>query len=418
MPFTNRGKFSPENNGKLGDLISLGNWKQGIVNRVSEFNIPNDALLDALNVDIDNNGKIKRRKGYTKVISGSCHSLYTFGNYLYFVLDTNFVRMDKDANVETLINNYTTSPVNYVEVANELYFSTKSQSNKINKFNNVELWSIKSPQIQCEVTVGAENSGSLKKGKYRINYSLSYGNYETGIYPIDNVVDVPYDNFSIDVKSVPTSESTSANFYISSTNGEELYFAQSGYEVNIDFYDGLGNLPKLNSEAFPSLDNLTFSNGRIFGTLGSNIYFTNDRDYRQYNPMNYIGIDSTDIIILKAVDNGIYVVTELATYFLTLKNPEDSENMQLVKLYNYSAIKGTLFEYQKNVGWLSTEGYMVGDNTGNLQNLTKDKIDFSKDYTDGTSLIIKKDGIHQVIFSLKQDGEKTTFQTYTKDDIV
>ncbi len=416
MPISNRGKYSQESNGKLSDLLTLGKWKQGIVNRIDEYQLPTDALVDALNVDIRQDGSVKSRDGYVKLIEGKCHSVFSFKNKLYYVKDTNFVRVGEDLIEEVLINNYTNSQVYYVEVAGELYFATENYTHKINKFGNLESWGIKSPTDQCEVVVGEEGSGLMKKGRYLVNYSYLYGNYETAIHPLSVVIDVAYDNFNITANCIPSSQSTSANFYISSLNGEELYFAKSGYEVEIDAYDKVSKSPKEISDAIPALENLCFANGRIWGTKGNYLYFSNDRDYRQCNPTLYMGIDGSEIVLMKAVDNGVYVVTKTATYFLQTRNPEDTQNMQLVKIFEHSAIKGTLFEDDKTVGWLSSEGYIIGDNQGGLKNMSEDKIDFSKNYTEGSSVKIKKNGIDKVIFSLKENGEKSSFQTFDKNN--
>ncbi len=420
MPISNRQRYSPESNGKLSDLVELGKWKQGIINRLDPKDIPNDALLDALNVDFRVDGSVRTREGYSMVENGNCHSIHSFKNSLFFVMNKNFVKMDKNENITVLIPNYTSDKVYYVELADELYFATTNKTNKINKQGNIEPWGIHSPQEQCEVTVGEPGSGSMKKGKYMINYAYLYGAYETAIYPESVVIDVPYDDFNLEVSCNPSSQSTSAMYFITNTNGEELYATASGYNATIDAYNTLSYFPKQHLDAIPPLENLCYSNGRIWGTKGSNIFFSADRDYRQYNPVMYIGIDNTDIVLFKAVDNGCYVVTEKATYFLQVKNPESIADGQLVKIFDHSAIKGTLFEddKQKKVGWLSTEGYIVGDHNGQLQNITDGKIDFSKNYTEGTAVRVKKNGIDKIIFSLKQNGEKTDFQTVDKNNEV
>lgn len=420
MPISNRGRYSPEANGKLSDLVELGKWKQGIINRLDPKDVPNDALLDALNVDFRIDGSVRTREGYQMVENGKCHSVFTFKNNMYFVMNKNFVKMDKNENITVLIQNYTSTKVYYVEVADELYFSTENKTNKINKAGTLEYWGIKSPQEQCSVTVGEQGSGSMKKGKYMINYSYLYGSYETAVHPLSVTIDVPYDNFNLELECFPSSQSTSANFYITPVNGEELFLAKTGYSVTVDEYDRISSFPKQHLDAIIPLENLCFSNGRIWGTKDVNIFFSADRDYRQYNPVMYIGIDNTNIVLFKAVDNGCYVVTEKATYFLQVKNPESIADGQLVKIFDHSAIKGTLFEDNKakKVGWLSTEGYIIGDHNGQLQNITDGKVDFSKNYKEGCSIRVKKNGIDKIIFSLKQDGEKTDFQTIDINDEV
>ncbi len=414
MPITNVSKYSKENNGKLSDLITLGRWKNGIVNITDKYNVPEDALLDALNVNFTNTGSVSRRDGYKLFLAGNVHSMFEFKDTLYYVKNTDLCKMNSLGTETVLRPNYTTEKVFYVSVGNEIYLSTQDKTNRINSFGNLDYWGVNSPKSECEVLIGQAGSGSLKKGIYRVNYSYMVGNYESSVYPLDTVFEVPYDNFKVDLSCIPTSQSTSAMFYISTMNGENIYACGTGYEVEVSIGINSGKLPKMYGDSIPSWKELCFANGRIWGVKGKYVYFSMDRDYRQYNPALNISIDGTDINLFKAVDNGCYVITDLGTYFLACKNPEDTANMELIKLNNDKVIKGTLFTDNKVVGWLSTNGYMVADQAGKVENRSKERIDLSKNYSSGSSIMIEKNGIRQVIFSLDKDGEKTIYQSYEK----
>jgi hypothetical protein len=419
MPITNVKKFSREGNGDLSDLVTLGNWTKGIINRQGT-NIPEDALLDALNVDITNQGVARSRKGRKKILDGLCHSAFTFNKEIYFCKNSNLCKINKNKVVTTLIENFSSTKVNYLEVAGELYIASSFKTFKITRTGNLEPWGISSPQEPCSIVIGSPNSGIFKKGLYRISYSYLFDSYETGVFPQDTIIDVGHDNFDLTLSCEPSIHSTSAVFYISSINGTQLYEVGTGYEVTVNSIDVMTSMPKIHSEAMPPLENLSFANGRIWGTKDSFIVFSNDRDYRQCNPLLYIGVDNTKIQLFKAVDTGLYIVTELATYFMSVTNPEDVNSMQLTKILPYSGIKGTMFvdTDSNSVGWLSTEGYILGDFTGKVENLTKNTIDFSKNYSEGCSLFRKKDGVVQVLFALNEIGEKSSFQTHSKNNQV
>lgn len=418
MTFTSRKKYNPDNNGALAYLLDLGQWKSGIINRDNEYSLRKDGLLDALNVDINNNGSISTRNGYIKVIDGDCHSMYTFKNKIYFVKNGDLCRATNENNIETLQANFSSYKVNYIEVADELYIATKDKTKRINRYENMDLWGTQSPRIQSNVLVGEQGSGSFKKGIYRLNYSYLYGNYESGIYPLDLIIDVPYDDFNLVCECFPSAFSTDALFYISSQNGSELYLAKQGYEVEIDYLDKITKSPKTNSEEIPAWENLTFANGRIYGSVGSNIYFSNDRDYRQHNPVMFIGIDNTNIDLLYAFDTGLIIGTQLGIYFLQLSNPEKITETQLIKLAEDKVVIGTVVKFNdKTIGFLTDNGYIVADASGKIENKSKEKIDLSKNYSYGSSLYRKINGKEQVIFSLNSNGEKSSMQTYTKNNI-
>jgi hypothetical protein len=88
-------------------------------------------LAKALNVDIDDAGQIRRRRGRIRVGGGNFHSLWQTDTHVYVV---------KDGNLCRLMPNYTTQPlrfgvgqakVSFVKVGDYAYFSSRTTSGKI-----------------------------------------------------------------------------------------------------------------------------------------------------------------------------------------------------------------------------------------------------------------------------------------------
>lgn len=88
-------------------------------------------LSKALNVDIDDAGQVKLRRGRTKVGGGNYHSLWQADGHVYVV---------KDGNLCRLMPNYTTKPlrfgvgadrISFVKVDDAIYFSSRATSGKI-----------------------------------------------------------------------------------------------------------------------------------------------------------------------------------------------------------------------------------------------------------------------------------------------
>lgn len=87
-------------------------------------------LAEALNVDIDDAGQIRRRRGRTLVGSGNYHSLWQSDGHVYVV---------KDGNLCRLMPNYTTRPlrfgvgpdrISFVKVGDTVYYSSRTVSGK------------------------------------------------------------------------------------------------------------------------------------------------------------------------------------------------------------------------------------------------------------------------------------------------
>jgi hypothetical protein len=88
-------------------------------------------LAVAADVDIESSGRrISRRKGYTKVYAGKCHSLFPFGNICFVVIEGYLSILYPDFSYKTLIE-IEDRRISYVEVGNRVYFMNGSDKGYI-----------------------------------------------------------------------------------------------------------------------------------------------------------------------------------------------------------------------------------------------------------------------------------------------
>ena len=112
----------------------------GLKNTVSRERLSPQELERARNIDLDNVGQPRRRRGYTLKAAGNFHSLWTAPNGLTFGV--------KDGVLSLINANYTTralgsggqAPIAYQEVGDTIYFSSEDVSGKILPDLTVALW--------------------------------------------------------------------------------------------------------------------------------------------------------------------------------------------------------------------------------------------------------------------------------------
>jgi hypothetical protein len=68
--------------------IQLGPWLGGMINSVTQEQVPDTALVDAVNVNIDTLGAITPRGTWSLLSSGDAHSLFSHNNVHYGVVNS------------------------------------------------------------------------------------------------------------------------------------------------------------------------------------------------------------------------------------------------------------------------------------------------------------------------------------------
>jgi hypothetical protein len=111
---------------KGGEVI-FKNFR-GINNVSNGINLETDELTEAKNVDIDNEGRAKRRDGYTRkfVPSGKLHSLWSNDRLCLFIDGTTLKRLNADYTATTIRTGVTNLPMEFLDVNENVYYSSAS----------------------------------------------------------------------------------------------------------------------------------------------------------------------------------------------------------------------------------------------------------------------------------------------------
>ncbi len=121
------------------DSVVLAQFK-GLRNTISEERLAPTELAKAENIDIDDAGQVRRRRGQTLKLSGNCHSLFEATGKTLVV---------KDGVLGVLLPNYTFTSiltgvgpnrVAYVQVGEDVYFASQTVSGILHADNTVEGW--------------------------------------------------------------------------------------------------------------------------------------------------------------------------------------------------------------------------------------------------------------------------------------
>lgn len=106
---------------------------KGLHNVATPERLQPDELHVALNVDIDDHGQVRRRRGYKKVLSGDMHSVWTMDDgRLIGVRNGSLVLINPDWTTVTLQTGMGSEPVAYVQVDRTVYFCSRTVSWKLN----------------------------------------------------------------------------------------------------------------------------------------------------------------------------------------------------------------------------------------------------------------------------------------------
>jgi hypothetical protein len=155
---------------------------------------------------------------------------------------------------------------------------------------------------------------------------------------------------------------------------------------------------------------LEFFNGVLYIGSGTTIYKSDP--YSLFMDSRFCVESDFDsrVTMIKAVDAGLYVSTELETFFLT---------DELRVLADYGCILGTDItikaENIKNGGegtgvlWCSLRGVCFGDNTGNFTNITQENYNFDYGAVGGALLRFRDGHIHYLASTFKENTRFNPF---------
>lgn len=355
-------------------------------------------LAAGTNIDIDNSGAISRRPGYTQVLAGNFHSVWSDNNQCLLVTGGQLKKSDASYNLtalKTLAD--TTTRVSYNKTIGRVYFSNGTDTGIVEN-GAARTWGIAVPPTPgASITVGSMDAGAYQ---YTVTYTRADGQ-ESGA-ALASVIVVPAGSglsFAMPVSIDPGV--VLKNLYLSTPNGEILYWAMSMPNSQLTAqYTGNAlelNLPLLTQFLGPAPAGqlVGYYSGHMFVASGDMLYPSEPLAYELFDLRKGISMDGriTMFAVLEdkerqgvqqGMDSGLFIGTDRSCGLLIGK-----DDFQYVPKVDYGAIEGaqTYVDgslYGDNSAgarllpiWLTTQGICVGLPQMELKNITRTKFGYT-----------------------------------------
>ncbi|MGC1549379.1 MAG: hypothetical protein WA777_12690 [Rhodanobacter sp.] len=296
----------------------------GVDNRSHETKLGEDHVRHADNVEIDKDGVLSRRAGYSQLAALlNAHSLWSHKVLAFaLVADSNkLYRLDPNGALTPLVTDLNGSDVSYELVAQRIRWSNGVQTGQINLLGETSPLGVETPLPSFTVTPIA--NGGLFGGRHGITMTFASAEREEGGAPDTVFVDVP-EGGGILIGAIPTSEdsaATEARVYVTGSNGDQLQYAGSAVPGAATFLVGAGargrSLTTQFCEPFPAATHLFAKAGRLFGALGRYLIWSEAMYYGLYRPTFNFAPFADDITMIAAPESEqflVFVGTTQKTY--------------------------------------------------------------------------------------------------------
>lgn len=375
--------------------ITLGSLAPGVNNRLEPTELdtkladgkPAHFLASGANITLNDKGYIKRREGFTSVLAGAIHSLWSDPQGGFMVRDGDLVTINPstvtvDATVRAGVGG---STVSYARGAdNDVYWTNGSLLRRWDGQDDLPVIT-PPPVLVPSLSVGA---GALPAGTYLLAFTMSSEGGESPATPVQAVT-VP-DNSSI---TVSTTENV--NIYMTAPDGDILTYqgTGTGYPV-VTFVETARRCMTLNRATMPAGQIVRFHRGSMLVASGGILYVSDPYNYGVYNPSKGWFPFSATIDMIEVLDNGIYISAD-QTYWIS-----DLFEDKLQAVLPYGAIPGSSVKSPdtKEVYWMTSRGLVLANDNMAVKNLQEDNLEFG-DASFGASVYRERDGASHVITS-------------------
>lgn len=403
--------FRPRNTDRDGSIEHTR--FTGLNNRTPVERLLPKTLSSAVNVDLDDQGHISRRPGFTTAYTGAdLHSLWSGGDYMLCVEGTQLKRL-----TVTPAGTITASVLGsgfmpgkhlaYDLVNNEAYLSNGVVTGKVTADGLVP-WGVQTPARQP--ALAADTVGGLHAGTYQVAVTFVADTGEESGSPAPQEIAIA-EGGGILLSLLP--QPTEANIYavriyVSPPNEDVLYHASEVAAGTSSAYvyrwDTGMPLQTLHLDKMPPATSIAHLGGRIYGALGNALYWSEPLRYGLYRPSRNWMPFSGNIKAIAAVEGaGLYVIGD-KTWFLSGTEPDKFEQTEVLSYGGpeqhvlrvpREAFTALNIDIADVPVWLSDRGFHAGLPSG-VVNLTEKEVVVDS-YKRIAALYREQNGRRQVI---------------------
>lgn len=369
-------------------------------------------LKEAVNVDFDAAGRIRRRSGHRVIVQGAVSSLWSDGDTCLYVQGGILRRLGDDMATFTDI-----TPVNgdvcYYSAIGNVYFSDGVNS-WVLKDGVARRWGIPRPPSPSL----ALTDGEMPSGRYMVAVThVASDGRESGA---SNFA-VIEGGGGISITNIAQPSDGFARIYATSVNGDTLFRVADlrNGETTATFYGDTSNVPLRSGFAEPAPPGhlICYYKGIMYVADGNVIWYSDPYQPERFQmARNYIQM-SNRITMMMPVQDGIFV-SDGEVKFLRGSSPKD---FNVILCAEYDAIEGTAqhfdAKYMESVGkgviFATPRGICVGLPGGSFRNLTEDGVAFPHGFR-GVGHVRRANGLVQYLCLISGDNGEPV-NNYTPD---
>ncbi len=347
------------------------------------------ALTDlalATNIELDETGRARLRTGTSSVYAGTVHSLWSDNELALFAEGASLKQLATDYSATVLDTITVADPISYAKVNDQVYWSNATDLGVIDD-GTARSWGLPVPATQ-PATAGV--AGSMPAGVYQyvVTYVRADGQ-ESGAGAALTITVAANGSLTFDVPASADPAVAYKRVYLSTPDGDVLYRASlianatltTSYTLDTSEFESGDELETQFLSPPPPGQIVGYFQGAMYVAVGAYLFHSEPHAHELFNLKKYLPMDGDITLFAANEDEGIFVGTTKAVYWLAGNDPL---KFTAVKRTPYGAIAGALAYVEgKKFGdgalqtrqlpmWLSAKGVCVGLPGGVVSNLTED----------------------------------------------
>lgn len=388
--------------------VTLAGFPKGMSNLGAPYALPEGACRNAVNVDFDDAGKSRLRKGSVlKYAAADCDSLWSNGAITLFREDTALKELLRDSagvyTARTLRSGLAAGyRIAFLDVNGEVYWSNGIATGRIRAGVDGP-WGVERPPRQP--VLAAQTVGGMFAGQYQVAITYLAADGEEGGTGLAASVAVAAGG-GIGLSAIPQPGlAATIRVYCSMADGDVLY-RYGDYQAGTDsivlsaFQSDLAIETRFGYPPPPG-SGLELYNGRIYIARGTVLWPTDPYRHGLYRPHESFFPFADEIRMHVAVSDGLYVATPTRTYFLS---GMDTEALRQREVLPYGAPFGvaTRLPGTDRIAWFSHRGWVLAGAGGVVKNVMED-LNAVASFARAATLYREQGGLKQII-AIAQEG--------------
>lgn len=371
--------------------VTFGSFAPGVNNRLEPTQLatvmPDRSkgtyLYGADNVDLNEKGYLKRRRGQTLALAGVAHSLWADLRGGYAVIANNLVALSPNMTATTVRAGVGAAPVSFARGADgDVYWSNDSELRRIAGTTDLRV-AAAPPAIPPATSVTA---GALRAGKYLVAFTRSDANGESAA-TVAVQLEVP-DNGGIAFVADEV-----VNVFVSGPNGDILTLQTTAQAGTVFTHVENGRrCETLNLATMPPGSIVRHYNGRMLVANSNVLFASKPYNYGLFDPSAGYFPFPAPITVVEPTDNGVYLCAD-KTYWIA--DFFDGTPQEMLPYGGIARTSGRSPDETK-VFWQSPRGLVVADKNASVQNMQEAALELAPAAA-GASLYREQDGMHHII---------------------